>query len=124
MSESMPSIQDILQMKPTELADWLQTTYIKPLPTPSSSQEFVKYNYLLGELANVYAFLSGLLVASKISVRDSKRRGLSKEEVDDCIDRRDTIDAYLGIIKMQYNAFSRMITVQKNADDEMRMMHY
>lgn len=124
MSKSMPSIQDILQMKPTELADWLQTTYIKPLPTPSSSQEFVKYNYLLGELANVYAFLSGLLVASKISVRDSKRRGLSKEEVDDCIDRRDTIDAYLGIIKMQYNAFSRMITVQKNADDEMRMMHY
>ena len=124
MSKSMPSIQNILQMKPTELADWLQTTYIKPLPTPSSSQEFVKYNYLLGELANVYAFLSGLLVASKISVRDSKRRGLSKEEVDDCIDRRDTIDAYLGIIKMQYNAFSRMITVQKNADDEMRMMHY
>ena len=116
------NIQQILAMQPIELAQWLDNEYVKPLPCPKSSREFAENNHLLGDLANVYAFLSGVHVVSKIMVRDAKKKNLSKEEVDACIDRRDTIDEFLSIIKMQYNAFSRMITVQKNADDEMRML--
>ena len=116
------NIQQLLSMAPIELAQWLDATYIKPLPFPKSSREFVANNHLLGELANTFAFLSGVHVAAKIAVRDAKRKNLSKDEVDACIDRRDTIDEFLGIVKMQYNAFSRMITVQKNADEEMRML--
>lgn len=116
------NIPQILSMAPIDLAQWLNDTYVKELPCPKSSREFVEYNYLLGELANTFAFLSGLHVAASIMVRDMKRKNATKDDVDMCISRRDTIESYLGIIKMQYNAYSRMITVQKNADDEMRMM--
>lgn len=116
------TIQQILSMEPLALTNWLNDTYVKPLPFPKSSKEFAQHNHLLGELANTYAFLSGVHAVAQIMVRDAKKQKLSKDEIDDCIDRRDTVEKFLNIIKMQYAAFSRMITVQKNADDEMRMM--
>lgn len=116
------NIQQLLSLSPIKLAEWLDKEYVKELPCPKSSSEFAKNNHLLGDLANSYAFLSGIHAVAKIAVRDAKKKKLSADEVNDCIDRRDTIDEFLGIIKMQYNAFSRMITVQKNADDEMKMM--
>lgn len=117
------NIQQILSMPPVEMAQWISKNYIKPLPCPKSSKEFAANNHLLGELANTYAFLSGVHVISKIMVREAKKKNLPKDEIDACIDRRDTIDEFISIIKMQYNAYSRMITVQRNADEEMRMMN-
>ena len=116
------NVSQILSMDPIALTNWLNESFVKPLPFPKSSQEFKENNYLLGELANTYACLSGVHAVAKIMVRDAKKKDLSKDEINDCIDRIDTIDEFLNIIKMQYNAFSRMITVQKNADEEMRML--
>ncbi len=116
------NVETLLKMDVTQLAKWIDDSYIKPLPLPKNTAEFARNNHLLGELANVYAFLSSLHAMAKIAVREAKKNKLPTDEINACIDRRDIIDEYIDIIKMQYNAYSRMITVQKNINDEMRMM--
>ena len=113
--------EKILAMSPQELTDWLTESYVRDLPLPQSSAEFQKHNHLLGELANIYSFLMALYASASVKVREAKRKKKSKDEIDDCIARRDILETFADLIKMQYSAFSRMITVQKQADDEMRM---
>ena len=50
-------------------------------------------------------------------------RQLSKEEINDCIDRRDILDSFANTVKLQYTAVSRMITVKKQVDDELKMLN-
>lgn len=122
MNQKMMSINQILAQSPLDLVSWLDENFNKELPVLNSSVEFAQHNYLLGELANSFSFLTSLHAVAQIMVRDAKRRGLEKAYVDDCIDKRDVIESFLNAVKMNYTAFSRMITVQKQADDEMRMM--
>lgn len=116
------SVTEILNMPPRSLISWLDESFVKPLPMPETSTEFAQHNYLLGELANTYAYLTSLHSVAQIMVREAKRSTQDKDYINDCIDRRDIIESYINAIKMQYTAFSRMITVRKQADDEMRMM--
>lgn len=116
------SVNQILAMSPMDLVTYLDQNFIKPLPAPSSSREFVKHNHLLGEIANAYVFLNSLHAIAAILVRDAKRKKISKEEQDAAVSRRDVIEAYVKNLNMQYTAFSRMITVQKQADEELRML--
>lgn len=116
------SVNQILMMPPMDLVKYLDANFIKPIPTPSSSREFAQHNNLLGEIANAYVFLNSLYAVASVIVRDVKRKKKSKEEQDDAISRRDIIEAYVKSLNMQYTAFSRMITVQKQADEELRML--
>lgn len=116
------NVNQLLLMPPMELLKYLDATFIKPLPMPTSSSEFAKHNHLLGELANTYAFLTGVHAAATIVYKDNKRKKKPKEELDEDMLRRDVLAECLNAVKMQYTAFSRMITVQKQADDEMRML--
>lgn len=105
-------------MAPLELNEWICENYIALLPIPENTNEFLQFKGLLGTLANTYAFLTGLLATAKVAVRIAKREKKEKDYIDDCIDRRDIIDLHLKTITMQYNAFSRMITVQISANEE------
>lgn len=112
----------ILTMDPMKLVGWLYETYFEPLPLPQSSVEFAQYNSLLGKLGNSYAFLSCTYAAASVMVRNAKRNKLSKDQIDEMVSRRDVIEAFMDALKMQYNAFSRMVSVQQNANEEMRML--
>lgn len=116
------NVMDILNMSPRSLVAWLDETFMKPLPMPETSVEFAEHNHLLGELANVYAYLTSLHSVAQIVVKEAKRSTQDKDYISDCVVRRDIIEGYINAVKMQYTAFSRMITVRKQADDEMRMM--
>lgn len=116
------SVTEILNMPPRSLISWLDENFVKELPMPETSTEFAQHNHLLGELANTYAYLTSLHSVAQIMVREAKRQTQDKDYINDCIDRRDVIESYINVVKMQYTAFSRMITVRKQADDEMRMM--
>lgn len=115
-------MNQILTMEPMKLSGWLYETYINAIPTPQSSQEFRQHSHLLADIANAYAFLASTHAAASIMVRSAKRKKADKDVIDDCIDRRDAIDDCLRALKMQYEAFSRMITVQKQADEELKML--
>ncbi len=118
----MTNIQQILAQSPMDLIKWLNENFNKQLPILNSSREFAEHSYLLGELANSYSFLTSLHAVAQIMVRDAKRRGLERAYIEDCIDKRDIIENFLNAVKMNYAAFSRMIAVQKQAADEMRML--
>ena len=112
----------ILSLPPLELVQWLDDNYIFELPAPETSMEFSQNKHLLAQLANTYAYLASLHSVAQIMVRDAKEQGMPKNHINNAIDRRDIIDRFLDAIKLQYTAFSRMITVQQQADAEAKMM--
>ena len=115
--------KELLQMTPLDLTDWLIKNYVTEIPTNIESKEDMeKAGRLLGELTNKYSYLISLVTYAKISVREEKRKGSSnKEGSDNAIDRRDAIQNIADIVKMQYQAVSRMITVKKEINEEIHM---
>lgn len=115
-------MNEVLCMDPMKLIAWCHDKYNDPLPTPANGTEFKEHNYLLSELAGQYAFISSCHAAATVMVRIAKRKKEAPEVIDAMLSRRDVLDTYVSILKMKYEAFSRMITVQKQAVDEMKMM--
>ena len=113
----------LLNMTPIDLAIWLEKEYASTLPSNiDSMEEMKKVNTQLSKLANSYSFVMQLLTYTKIQVRQEKRKGKEKKEnYEDMIDRRDTLQNTADILKMQYQTLSRMITVKKEINDELRM---
>ena len=113
----------LLNMTPIDLAMWLEKEYASTLPSNiDSMEEMKKVNTQLSRLANSYSFVMQLLTYTKIQVRQEKRKGKeNKENYEDMIDRRDTLQNTADILKMQYQTLSRMITVKKEINDELRM---
>ena len=102
----------LLNMTPIDLAIWLEKEYASTLPSNIDSME---------EMKKVNTQLSRLTY-TKIQVRQEKRKGKeNKENYEDMIDRRDTLQNTADILKMQYQTLSRMITVKKEINDELRM---
>ena len=113
----------LLNMTPIDLAIWLEKEYASTLPSNiDSMEEMKKVNTQLSRLANSYSFVMQLLTYTKIQVRQEKRKGKeNKENYEDMIDRRDTLQNTADILKMQYQTLSRMLTVKKGSNDELRM---
>mgnify|MGYP003312398494 CR=1 FL=1 len=44
------------------------------------------------------------------------------EEIDKAIDRKEILSSYADTVKLRYNAVSRMITVRKQVEDELKML--
>ena len=116
------SITEILAMEPMEFANWLRLKYVRTLPTPTNIQEFKQHAHILTDLSNAFSFLSALHAMAAIQVRESKRRGLDKDVIDTCTSRRDAVDDILKGLKLQYEAFSRLITVHQQANEELKML--
>lgn len=114
---------NLLNMKPKDLMIWIEKNYSCDIPTVIETVDDLKNaGVLLGKLTNIYSYLMSMATFAKLSVRESKKMGLTKDEVNDCIDRRDILDNYAATVKMQYTAISRMITVKKQIDEEMKMI--
>ena len=114
---------DVLSMDPKSLMIWLESNFSCDIPTTIETVDDLKNaGMLLGKLTNIYSYLMSMSTFAKLSVRESKKSGLSKDDINECIDRRDILDSYAATIKMQYTAISRMITVKKQIDEEMKMI--
>lgn len=115
--------REILSMEPLALADWLQRNYTFVLPANIESIEQMKIaGNMLSELTNHYSFMMQLLTYAKIMVRQEKRKGKeNKENAEDMIDRKESIQNTADTLKMQYQTISRMITVKKEINDELKM---
>lgn len=119
------NISNVLGMEPELLAKWIECNFIKEIPiTLETADDLKAAGILLGKLTNIYAYLMSLSTYAKLAVKEEKRKATkdSKEELNKSMSRRDIIDDYVSIVKMQYSAVSRMITVKKQIDDEMRMV--
>lgn len=116
---------EILQMNPIDLQNWLTEEFelTEEIPTDINTiEDMEKASHLIGLFTNRLSYLTALGVYAKMSVRTEKRKGKeNKEKADDMIDRQYAIDAAASIVKQQYTAVSRMITVKQEINKELYM---
>jgi hypothetical protein len=121
----MKTNAELLQMKPIELQNWLTEEFelTKEIPTDINTiEDMEKASHLIGLFTNRLSYLTALGVYAKMAVRAEKRKGKeNKELADDMIDRQYAIDAAANIVKQQYTAVSRMITVKQEINKEIYM---
>lgn len=121
--QNIGQFDNILSLDPDDLLIWLQNNYSEDIPTSITSVDDLKHaGEMLGKLTNIYSYLVSLSLFAKLRVRENKKNKVEKEEVDKSVDRKEIITTFAENIKMQYTAISRMITVKKQIDDEMRMI--
>lgn len=116
------STKEILSEDPLVLTEKLKSEYLFYLPeTIENADDLLEAGRFLGKIANSYSFLVQLSSLAKINVRKLKREKKSKDEIDNAIDRKDSINNTVEAVKMQYNAISRLITVKQQINEELKM---
>lgn len=115
---------ELLKMTPSDLNTWLLENFSYMIPENIDDTDSMKEaGQMLGQIANSYSYIISMLSYAKIAVRNEKRKGKeNKENADDMIDRKEALQNMADILKMQYQAISRMITVRKDINEELKMM--
>lgn len=114
----------IFKLEPVTLVNLLQEEFCFTIPLSEESISIHDLSYiqaLLVRTGNSFPYLAYLNSLAKIQVRKAKRDKLSKEEIEDCIDRKEVIGNITESVNMQYSAISRLITVKQQINEELRM---
>ena len=115
--------ENILSLDPEDLLQWWNSNFLEDIPIAINNVEDLKNaGVLLGKLTNIYSYLVSLSMFAKLKVREAKKDKENKENIDKAVDRKEIINSYADVIKCQYNAVSRMVTVKKQIDEEMKMI--
>lgn len=115
--------ENIFDFEPEDVFMFIQDKYIKHLPISlENPDDLILAGQLLGELTNTYSYLTSLATFAKMRVKELKRSGMEKDQLEACMSIRDIYDSMATVVKQQYTAISRMIAVKKQVDDEMRMI--
>jgi len=116
----MLQISEMRQMEPEKLNDLLAKEYSILIPTSiENASDMSQAGSMLGKLTNNYVYLMSALSYFKIWVKQCKQNG-NKEETELMMMRRDCVQTACDVIKQQYNAISRMITVVQEINYELR----
>lgn len=123
---SIMDFSDLYLISVENLNKWLDNRFYVQIPNGLETIDDMKTaGKLLGQLTNDYAYLVQLLSRAKAYVRAEKRKGKdAKISYEDMIDKRDAIDEMTSVVKMQYQAVSRMITVKQDIQNELNMNRY
>lgn len=92
--------------------------------TIECSEDLVNAGKIIGKITGYYSFLMAAYMEAKLNVRLAKQEKLSKETIAARIDKRDILKDYSDILKMQYTSISRMITIKKQVDEELKMLNF
>ncbi len=123
LDNNTSQFENILSLDPEDLLQWLNSNFLEDIPIAINNVEDLKNaGVLLGKLTNIYSYLVSLSMFAKLKVREAKKDKENKENIDKAIDRKEIINSYADVIKCQYNAVSRMVTVKKQIDEEMKMI--
>lgn len=115
---------NILELPPNELLIYLQKNYSIEIPkTIECSEDLVNAGKIIGKITGYYSFLMAAYMEAKLNVRLAKQEKMPKEIIAAYIDKRDILKEYNDILKMQYTSISRMITIKKQVDEELKMLN-
>lgn len=117
------NIDELLSMEPLGLLNLLKEEFDRDVPEIIETTEDLRLaGRALGILAADYSYLTQLAVYAKLDVREKKRSDpKNKEAVEDAIDRKSVIEAFLNGADMRYKAVSRMLTTKQQINEELRM---
>lgn len=108
------------------MLDVLASSILVDIPAGVRTEEDLKrIEFLLGKLANDYVYLTTLCSYARNYVRQLKRQGKEfAREYEDMIDKRDSLESIASAVKIQYQAVSRLLTVQMAMKEENNMHDY
>lgn len=114
--------KDITATNGKDLVNRLVKEYYHPIPVDlSTAEEMQKASQLLAVLTNEYAYLMTILAALKADVRLLRKDKSRKAEYEDMVGRRDTVEAFVDILKQSYAGLSREITTRQEVLREIQM---
>lgn len=106
---------------PKKLHEYLFTTFRVTVPqTIISVDDMNKASQLLLKLASDFSYLVALSAYAKLCVRDAKRNK-STREWEDMVDRKEIIDKTTEMVKQDYTAVSRAVTIKQENNKELYM---
>lgn len=108
-------------MDPEELNSDLIEEYVHEIPINIESvDDMARAGRLMGILTNNYSYMLATLNTFKIWVKIAKKAE-DKSEYEKMVMRRDSVEAIVDILKQQYSAVSRLISVKQEINNELRM---
>lgn len=115
----MQIYSEILNKDLVTLVTELNRDYCIMIPTDiSTPQAMAEAGQLLGALTNSYSYLMGVLSLLKASAREAKKT--DKVLYEQLVGKRDAVADTVEMIKQEYNAVSRMITVKIEVNRELQ----
>lgn len=116
------TVLNLKEWNPKELTDYLLSNFSVDIPPAIEEHEdYKRVSKLLSDISGIYSFAMSLLMYAKVQVRETRRTG-NKSDVEDAIDRKNVLEDFVSIVKMQYNAVSRLISARQQATEELKMM--
>lgn len=117
-----PNVYNITSYDPVELAHYLADNCVEEIPVSIDTPEDISgVGEMLSRIGNTYSYVMSLLAFAQADIRNC-RRNKDKISVEDAIDRRDVLDNFVNVIKMQYQTISRMLTAKQESRNEYRML--
>lgn len=134
-----PTINNIINSDPFELLDWAKENFSYKVPSGINSvSDMGRVGTLLGTLTNEYSYLVSLTTElalyskmAKLNVPTKPKNAddmpyyiEKKEEAEIMEQRKKVIECFANMLKQQYNAVSRMLTVYSQTQEELKMTDY
>lgn len=134
-----PTINNIINSDPFELLDWAKENFSYEVPSGINSvSDMGRVGTLLGTLTNKYSYLVSLTTElalyskmAKLNVPTKPKNAddmpyyiEKKEEAEIMEQRKKVIECFANMLKQQYNAVSRMLTVYSQTQEELKMTDY
>lgn len=117
------SVKEILAEDPYTLVTLFSQEYNFEIPEMIDSVDDLKNaGTIIGKLVSAYSYLVQLSVYAKIDVRNAKKNKEDKAKIDDAIDRKAVIDAFVDSVDMKYKAVSRMLTIKQQINEELKFL--
>lgn len=116
------TVLNLKEWNPKELTNYLLSNFSVDIPPAiEEPEDYKRVSKLLSDISGIYSFAMSLLMYAKVQVREARRTG-NKTDVEDAIDRKSVLEDFVSIVKMQYNAVSRLISARQQATEELKMM--
>lgn len=112
----------VLNLDNSQLNYVLAHEFYTPIPINVDSVEsMMQAGTLLGKITNSYSWLMVIYAQVDAQVRLLKKDKDKKEEYTDLVGKRNTIEAYIEILKQSYAGLSREISTRQEALKEINM---
>lgn len=115
------STDELLSMPPEELMAAASQKFKLDLPPSVDSVDNIrKIGRLLTQTTSEYSFLINMTEMAKMRKRALKRAHADKEEIEDALTREEIFSNYAEIMKVTYQAVSRMVTIKQMINEELK----